>query len=80
MKRAHFPKHGSLTQPPTPFASLEGRAPVLVVHAGLIVHSADDAYPIEVKVWFDPQTRRWWTLSVTRRSSIRLGATPPLVY
>jgi hypothetical protein len=69
-----------LTHPPTPFATTASESPVLVVHAGMIVHSADDAYPLEATLWFDPQTQGWWTLSVTRRSSIRLGNGPPLAY
>lgn len=67
-------------QPPTPFEAAAGDRAILLAHANLIMQSADDAFPVEVKCWFDSESQRWWTLAVARRSAIRLANGPPLIY
>jgi hypothetical protein len=50
-------------------------------HAIFIVRARNgDAYPLEVRAWLDEQTGSWWIDLVTRRSSIQVGNSPPLIF
>ena len=53
--------------------------PQLIVHAAMIVRTADDWFPIDVTLWYDGESQAWYPLAVTRRSSVRLASAPPLV-
>ena len=67
--------------PPTDFkAIVADGTKVLLVEAAIVVQSSDDAFPVQAQVWYDPATRRWWTLSASRRSAVRATRGPALSY
>ena len=68
-------------RPPADFkAIIADGTKVLLVEAALVVQSTGDAFPVQAQIWYDPATRRWWTLSASRRSSVRATRGPPLAF
>ena len=60
---------------------LQAHGRLLVAHAIFVVKSrSGDAYPIHARLWYDDQIGHWWIEQVSRRSSIQVANSPPLVY
>lgn len=69
-------------QPPTSWQDkLKRQGRLLWAHVIMIVRTRDgDMFPLHIECWFDPETSQWHLYHASRRSSVRAGNSPPMIF